>query len=151
MCVHMCIMNLHMHGCVYIFLWFTCYFVLAMKVSCCLSTIFRFNKVYWLYLKSLPIWGFCTIIRLIYRTIFWLGLADRYMYVFMYLWKKPPHCVTLLVYVFGEKWLCHDSLIFYSFFQLPFWSDTLSSCIPFLVQRKMTSVKKPFVVSFGIK
>ena len=67
-----------------------------------------FNKVYWFYLQLLPVWGFCTIIRLHYLAVSWLGFVDLYMYVYMYFWDKWPLRVTLWLYIFGEKWIFHD-------------------------------------------
>ena len=46
MCVHMCIMNLNVHGDAYAFSYFPCYLGLKMTASLCLSTILRFNKAY---------------------------------------------------------------------------------------------------------
>ena len=37
MCVHMCIMNMHVHGGAYVFSCFPCCLGLTMTASCCLS------------------------------------------------------------------------------------------------------------------
>ena len=92
---YMCIMNMHVNGCIYVFSCFPCYLVLTMTASLCLSTIIRFNEVVWLYLKSLPVWGYCIITRLRYRTVSWLGFADLYMYVYMYWREKFLHYFTV--------------------------------------------------------
>ena len=52
-CVNMCIMNMPVHRYVYVF--FPCYLLLKMTVLFCLYPILSFNKVYLLYLQSLPI------------------------------------------------------------------------------------------------
>ena len=49
------------------------------------------------------------------------GVLYWYMYVYMYCWEKQPRCVTLWLSVFGDKWLCHDTLIFYSFVSASIW------------------------------
>ena len=56
-------------------------------------------------------------VSLPYKTVLLHGLltgfVDWYMYVYMYGWDIWRHCVTIWLYVFGEKWLCRDTLNFY--------------------------------------
>ena len=62
MCVHMCIMNMHVHGCVYAFSCFPCYFLeLTMTMSFYLSPKLIFNKLDWIYSEYIPVQGLCTI------------------------------------------------------------------------------------------
>ena len=86
MCVDMCIMNVYVHDCLYVFSCFPCYLGLIMTASFCWYPLLRFNKACQLYLKFLPLWGLCTVIRLHYRTIYWLGLCiDIYIYTYTYI------------------------------------------------------------------
>ena len=88
-------------------------------------------------LKYLPVWVCCTVIRLCYHTISLLGLCiDICMYICIYI--RRCH-VTVWFYVFGEKLLCHDAR---TFFCLRYGSDVLSSCIPFMVDRKWPQSRK---------
>ena len=111
----MCILNLHVHGCLYTSSCFPCYLVCTITEAFFLSPILRFNNASWFYLQSLPVWLCCTVIILRYFAVFWLGFADWYMYVYMYFWEKQPCCVTLWTSVFEEKLLCCRYLTFYSF------------------------------------
>ena len=133
MCVHMCIMNMHVHCGAYVFSCFTCYLGLTMTESFYLSPILRFSKAYRFYLKALPVKGWWTVIRMRHHTVSWLGFLDWYMYVYMYCQEKRPICVTLWFSVFGERLIGNKILILSIFFQLPFGSDMLLSCIPFMV------------------
>ena len=49
------------------------------------------------------------------------GVWYWYMYVYMYCWEKQPRHVTLWLSVFGDKRLCHDTLIFYSSVSASMW------------------------------
>ena len=87
--------------------------------SFCLSPILRFNKNYWFYLQSIPVWGCCNFIRLSYCMVSWLEFEYLYMYVYMYvymyLWEKRPCCVNLWFSIFGEKWPFHKTITFIHF------------------------------------
>ena len=68
MCVHICIMNLHVHGCGYVSSCFTCYLGFIMTASFYWSPILRFTKSHLFYSWSLPIQGWYIVRRLCYRT-----------------------------------------------------------------------------------
>ena len=54
---------------------------LRMTTSLCLSPLLRLIKADWLYLQSLPVWGFCTV-TLCYCTFSRLGLwIDLFIYI----------------------------------------------------------------------
>ena len=87
-------------------------FVITMTAWFFLSPILRLNKADWIYLQSLPVWE-----SVPYNTVLPHGLmngfADWYMYVYMYVLERQHCCVTVWLYVFGDKWLGHNTLIFY--------------------------------------
>ena len=76
MCVHMCIMNLHVHDCVYLFSCFLCYLGLKITASFCLSPILRFNKAYWFCLQSLPVSGLLYCYKTLLLHVLQTGFTD---------------------------------------------------------------------------
>ena len=52
----------------------------------------------------------------------WMEFVDLYMYVYMYFWEKRHRCVTLWLSIFREKWICNDTLSFYSFVSDYVWN-----------------------------
>ena len=115
MCLDMCIMIMNVHGYVYVFSSFIYHLGLKMTLSFFLSSILRFNKSYWLYLKYLHVWGFCIIIKLSCYMVSWLRFASWYIYLYMYIWYKRPLCVTIWFSFFGEIRIFHDYPNFHSF------------------------------------
>ena len=147
----MCIMNMHIHGCVYVFLCFICYFwdwqwlrhsvyipyySLIRRIECIYN---RFPCEVAVPYKNALSHGLLT------------GFADWYMYVYMYLWEKRRCRLTVWLYVFGEKWICHDTLNFYSFCFIFRLKVTCSLHVLHLWYRKTMPVKKTFIILFCIK
>ena len=149
MCVHMCIINLHVHGlCIWIFIFPLLFLVLKMTASLCLYPIIRFNKADWFYLQSIP-----REVDVPYKTALSHGLltgfTDWYMYVYMYCWERRRCRVTIRFYNFREKWLGHDTLNFYSFCFIFHLEVAWSLHIFHLWQRgKTTSFKKTSIMLF---
>ena len=78
-------------------------------------------------------------VRLLYRykTALLHGLLnwviDWYTYVYIYCWEIRPCCLTIWLYFLERNYFVMNLLIFIHFFQLPFGSDMLLSCITLLV------------------
>ena len=120
MCVYICIMNLQVRVWEHVFSCFLVILVFTMTTSLCLYPILSFNRVYWLYLNPPRA-------RLLYRykTVLSHGLlkgvVNWYMYVYMYCWERQTCNLNLWFSIFGEKWLGHDFLNFYSFVSYYLW------------------------------
>ena len=103
MCVDMCMMNLHVHGCVYVFSCFTCYLGLKMTASFCWYPVLRFNGEYWLYLQSLSFWGWCAVIRLgILHNILTGFFGLIYLCIYVLLRDTTLPCNPLDLYFWRE-------------------------------------------------
>ena len=78
MCIHMCIMNEYKWLCIYIFMF-------NLLFGSFPILILSFNNAYQFYLQLLLLWSWCNIIRMRYRTVYWLGLRiDICMYKCIY-------------------------------------------------------------------
>ena len=115
MCVHICIMNLHVHGCVHSFSRFPCYLGLTMTAPLCLYPILRFNKAHWFYLQQLPVRGCCNFIRLCYCMVSWLFFKLIHVCIYVFLIDTTLSCISLVLCFWREMTLSWHSY-FYSFF-----------------------------------
>ena len=123
-----------------------------MTTPFCLSPILRFDK------GVLIIFTISPHVPLIYRykTVLFHGLlagfVNWYMYVYMYFWDRWYHLVTVWIYIFGDKWIFHKTLTFYSFcfsLHLEVACSLIYSYIPFIVKRKAVTFKKDSIILFG--
>ena len=96
-----------------IFIFYLLVLRLTMTTLFYLSSILIFIKTDLFYLQP-P----CEVI-LMYKNVLYhsllIWLTDWYMYVYMYFWERQKIHLTVRFFGFGEKWLCHNPLTFYSF------------------------------------
>ena len=97
-------------------------------------------------MQYLPLWVFCTIIRLCHCPVSLLRFVRWYLFIYIYIEERTTSsCKTLLFYQFGEKLLCYEALSFSSsLFRLTYGSEMLSSCTTFIVLIETTSVNISF-------
>ena len=73
------------------------------------------------------------------------------MYVYMYLWEKRSNRVTFWFSVFGEIWICHETINIYSFcLRSHLEIDMIYLSTPSMTEWKLTSVEKTSIMLFGI-
>ena len=77
---------------------FPCYLGLKMTATFYLYTIIRFNMAYWFYLKSIPIWGCCTIISLVLLHVILDGVFILiYVCIYVMLIEMTLSCNPLVI------------------------------------------------------
>ena len=118
--------------CVYGFLCFPCYFVIEEYYGILFISLPRFNKADLFRFQSFPV-GVGFQLRLIFlHGLLILGFKGWYIYVWIFILERRPHCVPFWVSFSEIKLICHESLNFYSYQLLPVRSYT---CSTFLCSR----------------
>ena len=124
-CVHMCIINGPVHGmCICSFMFSLPLFGLIMTTSYCSSPLLRFTKSYWIYVLVYIYWetklSFNRFVLLFRREMTW-----SWQYYF---------CLTVMLYVFGLRWLGRDARIFIHFLGSVWKWHTLFMCSVYCIE-----------------